>query len=271
MRADRYVWNSSKPPPKTQDFMSWLEAALNRLDSRDSTIRDQQTEIERLRACYENDVNEAWQQGCREGAELASPIDRPSADGERLRVIAERIHTFAIAADGAGHKERAQAALDILAMLQAVGGVFPPAQPVRQEQAPEGLGDILAHTLARRQEQVGGGDDPLYIRKWEEARTSTIEQSDIEQACDLAASGLDIHYIAARIWLLASTQQSGDNSAEIIAAALYAARDQGRADGERIAAEVESEWRRGGAKMAARQIRQRLCKLRALPVMEATP
>lgn len=38
MRADRYVWNSSKPSPKTQELTDWLDAALRLLDERDAEI-----------------------------------------------------------------------------------------------------------------------------------------------------------------------------------------------------------------------------------------
>jgi hypothetical protein len=86
IRSDRYVSNPTKPPPRTQDFIAWLDAALAALDELRGRVRELEDEIARLRAdAGDTEVNYARELS-RMKAEIARLHAPPEAD------VMERAH-----------------------------------------------------------------------------------------------------------------------------------------------------------------------------------
>jgi hypothetical protein len=80
IRSDRYVSNPTKPPPRTQDFIAWLDAALAALEKARTEATVAMEQLSRLRAdAGDTEVNYARELS-RMKAEIARLRAPPSAD-----------------------------------------------------------------------------------------------------------------------------------------------------------------------------------------------
>jgi hypothetical protein len=103
IRSDRYVSNPTKPPPRTQDFIAWLDAALAALEKARTEATVAMEQLSRLRAdAGDTEVNYARELS-RMKAEIARLRAPPAADVmELVKAVRKRLKELL----RIGHKPR---------------------------------------------------------------------------------------------------------------------------------------------------------------------